>query len=304
MIRMLLFEPRLPYRELADRLNVSVQAVHRRIQILMEERIILGFGTNISLGYLKAVEVMVQGESHFTSRADMIAELHADGRVSQVLFGSGKVLFVTALLHDISELESFVSFVRRSAAMPEPRVAIVSHGLAGKAGEISRPEARQELSPLDKRIVSSMRRDARKPVADVASELNVTAATVKRRLDRMIDDGSIEFSLGLHPGLSGNIITIIDVTLTNGSDKMTLGNGFVRRFAPAVGYYRTFSNLPDTIVMLAWTNTLHDLELLLMEIEKSDRVRSAVPQIIYAGRYYETWRDHLLDGGKRPDNMT
>ena len=304
LIRILLFEPRLSYRELADRLNISVQAVHRRIQILMEERIILGFGTNISLRYLKAVEVMVQGTSRFTSREHMISELHSDDRISQILFGSGNMLFVTAILHDISELETFVSFVSRSAAMPEPIVAIVSHGLAGKAGERTDPSTGPELSHLDKRIISSMRREARKAVADIASELNVTAATVKRRLDGMIEDGSVEFSLGLHPGLSGNIITIINVKLTEGADKMAVGNDFVQRFAPTVGYYRTFSNLPDLIVMLAWTKTLHDLELLLMEIEKCDRIRSAVPEIIYAGRYYETWRDHLLEGGKRPDNMT
>ena len=29
-----------------------------------------------------------------------------------------------------------------------------------------------------------------------------------------------------------------------------------------------------------------------------DKVRSAVPHIIYAGRYYETWRDHFFDGVK------
>jgi DNA-binding Lrp family transcriptional regulator len=143
-----------------------------------------------------------------------------------------------------------------------------------------------------------MRKDARKAVADVATELNVTATTVKRRLDRMIEEGSIEFTLGLHPGLSGNIITIINVILSAGSAKMVVGNEFVQRFTPTIGYYRTFSNIPDMIVLLAWTKTLKDLEILLMEVEKNAKVRSVVPHIIYAGRYYETWREHLLDNVK------
>ncbi len=298
LIRMLMFEPRLHYRELADRLNISVQAVHRRIQTLMEERIILGFGTNISLRHLKAVEVMIQGTSGFESRDDMIASLHSSDRISQVLFGSGNVTFVTALLKDIIELETFVAFVSRVASMPEPRVAIVSHGLVGKDVKAENPTARSDLSPLDKRIIASMNKDARKAVAEVANELNVTATTVKRRLERMIEEGSIEFALGLHPGLSGDIITIMNVILRDGSDKVAVGNEFVQRFNPTVGYYRTFSNIPEMIVMLAWTKTLKDLEILLMEVEKNPKVRSAVPHIIYAGRYFETWRERLLENLK------
>jgi DNA-binding Lrp family transcriptional regulator len=298
LIRMLLFEPRLPYRELADRLSISVQAVHRRIQILMEERIILGFGTNISLRYLKAVEVVIRGISNFESRDAMIADLHTSDRISQLFFGSGNVIFVTALLRDISELETFVSFVSKAASMPDPKVSIVAHGQVGKDSTGNAPALGADLSPLDRRIIASMRRDARKPVADVATELNVTATTVKRRMDRMIADGSIEFSLGLHPGMSGNVISIINVTLREGSDKMAVGNEFVKRFTPTVGYYRTFSDVPDLISMLSWTNTLKELEILIMDVEKNPRVRSTVPHIIYAGRYFETWRDRLLDNVK------
>ncbi len=298
LIRMLMFEPRLPYRELADRLNISVQAVHRRIQILMEAGIILGFGTNISLRHLKAVEVMIQGTSQFGSREEMVANLHSSDRISQIFFGSGNLIFVTSLLKDIDELEAFVVFVSKATSMPEPRVAIVSHGLVGMDAAAKNPASGSELSPLDKRIIASMKKDARKAVADVATELNVTATTVKRRLDRMIEEGSIEFALGLHPGLSGDIITIMNVILREGSDKMAVGNEFVQRFNPTVGYYRTFSNIPDMIVMLAWTKTLKDLENLLIAVEKNPKVRSAVPHIIYAGRYYETWRERLLDGLK------
>ena len=43
LIKELAVDPRLPYRDLADRLSLSVNGVHKRIQQLISKGVIVGF---------------------------------------------------------------------------------------------------------------------------------------------------------------------------------------------------------------------------------------------------------------------
>jgi len=66
---------RIPYRELADKLGVSVQAVHRRIQLLTKAGVLRGFTAGISIRYLNAVPVIVFGRSNALSTEDTVKKL-------------------------------------------------------------------------------------------------------------------------------------------------------------------------------------------------------------------------------------
>jgi len=61
LCQLLMANSRLSYRELADKLNLSVTAVHKRIQSIMELGIIRKFTANISLGALKATHIIIFG---------------------------------------------------------------------------------------------------------------------------------------------------------------------------------------------------------------------------------------------------
>ncbi|MEM2129947.1 MAG: winged helix-turn-helix transcriptional regulator [Candidatus Bathyarchaeia archaeon] len=58
LCQLLLANSRLSYRDLADKLNLSVTAIHKRIQSLIELGIIRKFTAKISLGALKAIHIM------------------------------------------------------------------------------------------------------------------------------------------------------------------------------------------------------------------------------------------------------
>jgi Lrp/AsnC family leucine-responsive transcriptional regulator len=60
---LLLQNSRLSYRELADKLNLSVNAVHRRIQALMKAGIIRAFTAKVSSHILNMVTIHVFGKS-------------------------------------------------------------------------------------------------------------------------------------------------------------------------------------------------------------------------------------------------
>lgn len=285
--------PRIPYRELADKLGVSVQAVHRRIQLLMKAGVLRGFTAGISIRYLNAVPVIVFGRSNALSTEDTVKELS-----SSVLVAGGNLIYAVALLRSISDLEKYVDFVKRTAEISEPTVGIYSTdaGLApdfidGGKRVFDEPST---LTPLDLRIIKSLQPDCRKPVADIAKEIAVSSRTVSRRLQKMIDEGSIDLVIPMDPTCTGDIVSLVHVVLNDGVSKKDVGARFLNRYSPRVWYLRSFTNMPNFLLCVVCTNTMTELREILGEIAKDRAVKSIVPNIWYSDHIFETWRDKMV----------
>ena len=65
--QMLMKNSRVPYRELASKLGISLQAVHRRIQVLKEMGVIRDFVTVPTREALNAIVVFIFGPSGSSS---------------------------------------------------------------------------------------------------------------------------------------------------------------------------------------------------------------------------------------------
>jgi DNA-binding Lrp family transcriptional regulator len=293
LIQLLVHDPRATYRELADHLEMSVQAVHRRIQLLQESKVLMGFSATFAIPYLEAIPVTIHGRAPGRTKKEIASALEKNDLISGVLFGSGGVLVISALLRKVTELDRLVDTIRSTTGMVQPWVGIETVRSSG-----SRPGTMttEPLSPLDMKIVASLARDARKASTDVAKELGVTAATVNRRLERMQAMGALEFVTMLHPGFSGDVVTIFQVDLREGTDRGKVIARLRQRLGPTAEYYREFSNVPDRISFVAWNKTLQQLEATLEQVVQEEGVRQAVPDIIYTGWYHPTWRDRLVLG--------
>lgn len=287
-------DPRASYRELADRLGISVQAVHRRLQSLRGQGVIAGFAANLSLSYLGALRVDVVGQTQIESLEDVVRALGKDDRVTTTLEASGHLLYVNGILRDISELDGFVEFVRVSAGILRPGVAIESGSPWAPGQPMTRTESR-ELSTLDIRIVRALHADARKSTTDVASELGVSAATVRRRLDAMVRERAIEFTADIDPTQSGHVSSIMGVTLDDGVNRLQAAKRLLQKYRPGIVYFIPFGNLPNYFVCATWTPTAADLRELVRRVEGEEGVRKVVANVAVAGYRFVCWRDKLLD---------
>ena len=63
LIMLLSANSKLSYAELAEKLNLSVNAIHKRIQLLIETGVIRKFTTKVSLFNVNAIVVFVSGTS-------------------------------------------------------------------------------------------------------------------------------------------------------------------------------------------------------------------------------------------------
>jgi len=288
---LLMVNSRLSYRELADTLNLSVNAVHKRIQSLIEAGVIRKFTAKISLQTLNALHVLIFGPSTRNSLLGLNEKLSKHGSIYWLAIGGGNFLYVGAHLRNLSELEPLVSYVKEEAKIPEPTVGITSSA-SPTPSILSAKDT--TLYSLDYQIIRSLKDNSRKAVSDVADELGVSAKTVRRRLSRLIQNSLIELSIEWYPDASNDIMTILYVHLKPATGKNAIDKIF-KKYSPNLLFYWTFSNLPNTLHSVAWTSTMKELQDIRERFEKEEAIQSVVPNILYTGYIFNTWRDRLLE---------
>jgi Lrp/AsnC family leucine-responsive transcriptional regulator len=287
---MLLGNSRLSYRELADTLNLSVTAVHNRIQSLIEVGIIRKFTAKVSVLASNAIHILIFGNSETSSLHDLKSRLEKHGSIYWLAIAGGNYLYIEAYLRSISELEALVNYVKEAAKIPEPTVGITSSPLNAPLAVLDKIDTR--LYKLDYQIISSLKEDSRKATADVAEELGVSAKTVRRRLLRMMKDHLIELSIEWYPDASNDIITAFHVRLKPEAEK-NAADLLVRKYSPNVMFYWGFSNIPNSYLFLVWTGTTKELRDMRERFECEATVQTVAPNVIFTGYIFNIWRDHV-----------
>jgi DNA-binding Lrp family transcriptional regulator len=274
---------------LAEKLNLSVTAVHNRIQILIDRGIIRKFTARPSILVQNAIHILIIGTSKANSIRDLKPKLESHGSIYWLAIGGGNVLYIGAYLKHIAELEQLVSFIKTTAEMPEPTVGITFSPIPPNLQVL---EIETDLCDLDYKIINSLKDNSRKAIADVAEEIGVSAKTARRRLDRMVKNFLIELSIEWYPDASNDLLSIFHVQLKPDADKNT-PNLLLQKHYPNTLFYWGFSNLPNTYFFMTWSPTSKEVKELRESLEQESAVQSVAPNIIYTGYVFNYWRDQF-----------
>jgi Lrp/AsnC family leucine-responsive transcriptional regulator len=300
MVTLLLANPRIPIRELAKKLGISRQSTHHRLRILMETGVIKGTTAGVSFLYLDAVSVSVFGRSDTTLTEEILDRLGECEFTRRVAIAGGNYLYVVGELRDISELDDYVEYVERVGEMPEPIIGIYStddelmHGHAVD-GSGKRKDDYRQLSPLDLRIIASLRQDARRPVAEIAEVVGVSAKTVKRHLEVMTADGSLDLHVLTDSPSGGEMLFALHVNLKHGADKVEVGRRLLSEYGLPDAYIRSFSNLPGFLIVVFWSDSVPEIRNVFRATCEDEGVQGVMLNFCYFERIYETWRGRLLE---------
>jgi DNA-binding Lrp family transcriptional regulator len=290
LILFLIQNSRLSYAELADKLNLSVNAVHKRIQQLIETDVIRRFTAKVSILASQAISIYIFGTSQLANFKDLPDKLRSHGSIYWLAIGSGKFLYIGAYIRNIAELESLISFIKKEAGLSEPTIGI-SQPVQIPPGSFKPTDL--TLCDLDYQIINSLKDNARKAIADIANELGVSSKTVRRRLNRMIKNYLIELTVEWYPDKSDDITTLMDLRLKPESNLAVVAHHFLKNYSTNALFYWSFANIPNALTLVIWTNSMGELYKLRERIEKEPDVISAVPYILCTGYILKTWRDNL-----------
>jgi DNA-binding Lrp family transcriptional regulator len=281
----LMTDSRTPYHELASKLGLSINAVHKRIAAMMKMGIIRTFTAHPSLVSLGAVSVWVYGRSEAEHPGDLHKILCNNDHTYWVANSGGGFTYVGGYLRDISELDEYVAFVKRIGEISDPTVGIIpSFG--------QRP--RESLHPLDFQILASLMKDSRKPVTDVAADVKASAKTVHRRLEWMVEKRLAEFTIEWYPDASNDIISLCHVEAAKRFDRQKVLETLREKFSKNILVEILFSNMPNVVVIFTWANSMKQMEDLREKMGELEEVKSVMLNVLQIGYIFDTWRDKLV----------
>ncbi len=294
LCQLLIANARRPQRELADELGISVAGVHRRIQALVDEKVVKGFTANISSEYLHAVLAQVDGVCECPSVEDVLDQLSRIGSVSSVLTSAANLTAVTLILKRIEDLGSSVDQVRDVLRMPKPRVTISTTICAGVNRLGKDITSERELTRVDYRIINSLHLNCRKPIIDVADEIGITPKTARNRLESMENEGLIEYGLNWEPARTAGACFIIRIDLKPQVDRSEFINQLNKRFGARFIMTLAHSNEPDYLCGYCWAPTVAEHNDLVGALKADEKVKGVRSGIVHNEWAFETWRDRLL----------
>jgi len=284
IIRKLLENSRLTYRELADMTEMSVSAIYKRIGNLEDDGIITAFIARPSVIALKSLFILIFGTSNAKSMDAVSRELGQHESTKFVGIAGGSFLYITAFLRDISELQDFSVYVSGTAQISELTIGIVN------APYITTPEP---LTSIDYKILKTLNKDARKPISDIADDTGLSAKTVRKRLNRMIENKLVSFTIETLPIYQNSFITIFHINLNEGTNISSINQQVNEKYSKNIAFYLNYSNIPNFFTLHTWTKTASASHRLQLELQ-TEGFKDVTSHILVSAKWGECWVDKLL----------
>jgi len=283
ILRKLLENSRLTYRELADMNNMSVSAIHKRIKKLEENGIITAYIAQPSVIALKCLFILIFGTSDAKSMDAVSKELGQHESIRFVGITGGKFLYITSYLRDISELQDYSAYVSRTAQISKPTIGIIN------VPYLTTPEP---LSNIDFKILKTLNRDARKPITDIADNVGLSAKTIRKRLDRMIENKLASFSIQWMPH-KNNFVMVFHLILNEGTDMNSIIQHIYEKYSQNIAYCLNYSNIPNLITLHTWAKNTQDAQKIQEELH-TEGFKDVIPHIFIDAKWFDCWVDQLL----------
>jgi len=117
---------------------------------------------------------------------------------------------------------------------------------------------------------------------------------VKRHLDRMIEEGALEFGLDWNPAYSTGITSLVMVRIKKEVELWKVRDALGSAFGGSVIFITSFVNLGDVLGLYCWTPTVMSQKDLVDDIGRTEGVDMVTSKMLQDGWVQDTWRDRVL----------
>ena len=297
IILLLFINSRLSYREIADHTGLSVNAVYKRVQNLFDLKIIEKYEARIKPYALNALYCFIFGQSNAKDTDKITKELGNHENTWQIIFSSRNYLHVGAMLKNVHQLAEYSTFVSHKGMIDTPTLGILNNVYSSAPIPYITPSTtNSRFDKTDLAIIRALHDDARKPVSDIAEEIKSTPNTIRRRLQRLIEDGIIDLTINFNPVASGDIFAAFRIKGKASGNINELAQKIKKNYCPNIFFSWTFSNLPDFLLSWVWVNNMKELNDLIEKLKK-ENIESIVFDVMNKVEYFKTWKEKMLFEG-------
>ncbi len=290
---MLMANSRIPYKELAEKYNMSVNSIHKRVKSLVDLEVIQGFKAKLGFANFPGItNIIIYGLSDLRQKKQLINKLGENEYIYNVTQGSGNTFYIHAYLRNIGELDTLVSFIRKIGNLKDLII-----GIDKRMPPIPLEELNfKPPTDLDYLIINSLKNNSRKSISDIALEVGASTKTIRRRLDRLSENFLIQFQIDWYPDKTGIIPSMINLKLDPNKiiDDNELEVKLKQKLGSKILFIWSFSNLPNLKFISIWTQSMKELQELqaLLLSENYDQIDLTV---LIEGKMFPTWIDTFLE---------
>lgn len=197
LVSLLEMDAKRSYAEMAAELGVSPPTVQSRLQRLLDAGMvrIICWADHVALGY--ASEVTLALNAHPDRLQEAVERLQACTAIRYLVLCTGRFdMIAEAMFRSreelsrflLEELRSIPGLARVESLLRLRHVKLSTHLLTD--GKDSRPAARPcaDLDAVDRALVAQLQLSARQTPVELAAKLGVSESTIRRRIQRLLDE--------------------------------------------------------------------------------------------------------------------
>ena len=275
---------RRSYLGISKELEISANAVQKRVNEMIGEGVIISFEIGFDAQLLKLntciSDIKLKGK-FITS--EIISELKKIPNIFFFAFTIGNVFTVMFHYESTKDLEQIIE-----------QISLVKN-VSNVITSIPRSQQSIKLAPssLDWKIINCLNHNVRKKNHEVAKELGVSTKTIKRRLDRLLKEGVIVFTLSVDLSKAKNcIIFLLIVDIKTGVKKEKIKSQIKNQFSDI---WAEEGPVQPSIVFFMYAKTLSEIGSVLEEVKKMSGVKTATISLCTGCYRFNDWYDKKLE---------
>jgi DNA-binding Lrp family transcriptional regulator len=255
---------RVSYNSLGNEIGLTTKSVKARVEKMQSSGVIDSFIVKLNplvLGYSKFCLLIVRINDKETDKKYIERSLSLLGDILYKAEGLGNIsIFMLAIKKEAEEkLELLVDVVGQDLLIQKQTIVF--------------PSVREQPTYTDFKITRCLLDNPRMEISDIAEKISMSSKTVTRRLEKMIENHVLDFTVHCDPtAIQGYIVSVVSAATEKGSYRKILENSYVD-LEDSFCLYAPMLSQQDVIYWLFFSKDVFTLDSIMRRIESYPGVR-------------------------------
>ncbi|MFW9944013.1 MAG: Lrp/AsnC family transcriptional regulator [Candidatus Sifarchaeia archaeon] len=277
---------RMSYQALANRHQMSANAVKKRVSKLEEMGVIVQYVVELTPTMIDAETLLAVVSTDGTQNEEEFAnQIGSNPLVFDVDPLTGAIYLVFADYTSPAEMSELGRFLRGLKGV----LSVELHTLLR-----SQNQRKDEFTALQLRVLAALMEDARMPLVSIARKTGLTTRRVRRTVQELLDSNGVQFTLKWNPEASKGIPFIVRIEFDESKTELVDCGKWLRERFPIPLWEVMMSSSEPTIFAYFVAQDQTHLELLTREVRGGEFVKSVVTFVNKPTRVFPGPRNHRL----------
>ena len=256
---------RVSYSSLGNEIGLTTKSVKTRVKKMQSSGVIDSFIVKVNplvLGYSKSCMLVLRVNS---KAAD---EKHIRRSLSLL----GDILYTGHILGNISTFKLAVK--KEAEEKLELLVDVIGQNLLIQNQTIVFQNVREQPTYTDFKIMRCLLDNPRMEISDIAEKISMSSKTVARRLEKMIENHVLDFTVQCNfKAIRGYIVSVVSANTEKGSYRKVLERSYEDLNDSFCAYTPMLSDEQDVLYWLFFSKDVFALDSVIKRIESYPGVR-------------------------------